>query len=188
MHQIVDRASRYEAADATSSIRIVVTPRARVLSVGISEGWRKKLAPDRFAEALLGAYHSAVQTAFAAEYADGGSAVSERAAHQGPAGLPRPAGNAGAAEAYADWHTGIRSQLQKIRQRLQAIKDYEAEAETGVRDAELRSPNGYFTLQLQGGGLVAITATPSALRTASTELLREDALAVFHAAGLTAEI
>ncbi|QFU87179.1 hypothetical protein [Amycolatopsis sp. YIM 10] len=164
--------NQYEAADATNSIRVVVTPRARVLDIGISESWRKKLAPDQFAKALLGAYHSAVRTAFTAEYENGGPVVAER-----------PVDDDANAETQVDWYTGIRTRLRKIDQRLRDLQDHEPRG----RDAELRSPNGYFTLRMQGGGLVDITAPASALRSAGTELLRTDALTVFRSAGLTAE-
>ncbi|MGC7096814.1 hypothetical protein ACPZ19_19250 [Amycolatopsis lurida] len=165
--------NQYEAADATNSIRVVVTPRARVLDIGISESWRKKLAPDQFAKALLGAYHSAVQTAFTAEYENGGPAVAERPVDD----------NANATEMHVDWYTGIRTRLRKIDQRLRDLQDHESRG----HDGELRSPNGYFILRMRGGGLVDITAPAAALRSASTELLRTDALTVFRSAELTAD-
>lgn len=162
---------RYEASDTTNSIRVVVTPRARVLDVGINESWRKKLATDQFAKALLGAYHSAVQTALAEA---GSTFVAERPVHDTPP----------AADAHADWHTRTRAQLEQIGERLRALDDLEADA--AERDGERRSPNGYFTLHLRGGGLADITSPAAALRSAGTELLRTDALAVFRAAELTA--
>ncbi|WP_134712308.1 hypothetical protein [Saccharomonospora xinjiangensis] len=181
MNQMVGSASRYEAADATGSIHIAVNRRALVLSVSITEGWRKKLAPDQFADALLGAYREALQTAISA--ADSGA--SGRPANQAIAKILRDYDDD---DVHADWYTGVRAKLDRIRQRRKAIKEYAAEARGGLLDREVRGPNGYLTFQVRRGVLVGVTAAVPALRSASTDLLREDAMAAFRAANLAAEL
>ncbi|EID54089.1 hypothetical protein [Saccharomonospora xinjiangensis] len=182
MNQMVGSASRYEAADATGSIHIAVNRRALVLSVSITEGWRKKLAPDQFADALLGAYREAFETAVSAAVTPGDSG---RPANQAIAKILRDYDDD---DAHADWYTGVRAKLDRIRQRRKAIKEYAAEARGGLLDREVRGPNGYLTFQVQRGVLVGVTAAAPALRSASTDLLREDAMTAFRAANLAAEL
>lgn len=185
MNPKVEQASHYEAADATASIRIKVTHRALVLNVSINDGWRRKLAPEQFAEALLNAYREAIQMAISAEREERSSATSRRPGNEELAKILRDYDDVG--DVYADWYTGVRAKLDRIKQRRQAIKEYVATIKVDSLDREIRGPNGYLTFQLQGGIPVNMTAAVSALRSASTELIREDAMAAFRTANLSAE-
>ncbi|MFF5990850.1 hypothetical protein [Prauserella flavalba] len=180
----MDPASRYEGADATGSIHIAMNPQALVLSVSINEGWRKKLAPEQFADALLDAYREAMQTAISAAATAGSSRAARGPASQAIAKILRDYDDDGPS---ADWYTGIRAKLDRIKQRRKAIEEYVAEARVDPIDREVRGPNGYLTFQLQRGIPVSVTAAVPALRSASTKLLRKDAMAAFRAANLTAE-
>jgi hypothetical protein len=165
-------ASRYDSADPSQSIWVEVDPRGRFLGVEISRTWTDRLQPAQFAEALFSAYTTAVQKAFATELAAGRIGQAAK-----PVAEPRADGPAA-----ADWVAEAEARLRRIDEKLRRLPTGPAEP-----DREVRSPNGYLTLQLNAGSLSAITGNTEALERAHRELLREDVLDVFRRANLTAE-
>jgi hypothetical protein len=165
-------ASRYDSADPTQSIWVEVDPRGRFLGVEISRTWTDRMQAAQFADALFSAYSAAVQKAFATELAAGRIEQGAK-----PATEPRDDRPSG-----ADWLAQAEARLHRIDEDLRRLPTGPAEA-----DREVRSPNGYLTLQLNAGSLSAITGNATALERAHRELLREDVLDVFRRANLTAE-
>jgi hypothetical protein len=113
-----------------------------------------------------------VQKAFATELAAGRIGQAAK-----PVAEPRADGPAA-----ADWVAEAEARLRRIDEKLRRLPTGPAEP-----DREVRSPNGYLTLQLNAGSLSAITGNTEALERAHRELLREDVLDVFRRANLTAE-
>ncbi|MFE9750064.1 hypothetical protein ACFYOT_34570 [Saccharothrix saharensis] len=166
-------ADRYDGTDPTRSIWVGVDPRGLVLGIDIAPTWRSRLEPDRFADALHGAYRAAVRTALAAE---------STAKRSRPTATPRsepPADPAG--HSVEEWLAATRAKLHRVDEQLRNLP-----AGTAVPDREIRSPNGYLTLRLTAGSVAAITANTSALKWAKPDTLRKDATDAFRAADLTA--
>lgn len=166
-------ASRYDSPDPSESIWVEVDPRGKFVGVEISRTWTNRLQPEQFAEALFSAYRAAVQKAFATELAAG--RIEQQTAK--PAAEPRADGPSA-----ADWVAEAEARLRQIDEKLRRLP-----TAAGQPDREVRSPNGYLTLQLNAGGLSAITGNPQALERAHWELLREDVLDVFRRANLATE-
>jgi hypothetical protein len=166
---------RYTGDEDTRSVWVSVDPRCRLLSVDISVTWRLRLSPEALGDALFTAYSAAVRTAQAAEEVRRGARRTRPAA-------PAP----GAAAADLDtWLAGVREWTAATDERLAGLAAaagrYDS-ADGVVRD--VTGPAGYVTLRLRAGGLTGITADPAGLRSANPNVLRQDVLAAFRAAGL----
>jgi hypothetical protein len=165
---------RYDGTDPTRSIWVAVDPRGLVLTIDITHTWRSRLEPDRFADALHGAYQAAVRTALTAEL------TTRRTRPTGTAESESPADPAG--HSVDEWLAVTRDKLHRIDEQLRNLPTGDP-----VADREIRSPNGYLTLRLTAGSVTAITANTSALKWAKPDTLRKDATDAFRAADLTAE-
>lgn len=165
---------RYDGTDPTRSIWVGVDRRGLVLGIDIAATWRSRLEPDRFADALHGAYRAAVRTALTAE------STARRARPTATAGSEPPADPDG--HSVEAWLAATRAELHRIDEQLRNLP-----AAAAVPDREVRSPNGYLTLRLTAGSVAAITANTGALKFAKPDTLRKDATDAFRAADLTAE-
>jgi hypothetical protein len=145
-----------------------------VLGIDIAPTWRSRLEPDRFADALHGAYREAVRTALAAE------STAQRSRPTATPGSEPPADPDG--QSVQEWLAATRAKLHRVDEQLRNLP-----TGTAVPDREVRSPNGYLTLRVTAGSVAAITANTSALKWAKPDTLRKDATDAFRAADLTAE-
>lgn len=170
----LEPADRYDGTDPTRSIWVGVDPRGLVLSIDITPTWRSRLEPDRFADALLGAYRAAVGKAFATEL------TARRTQRTGTPASEPPADPDG--HSVEDWLAVTWAKLHTIDERLRNLPTGSA-----APDREIRSPNGYLTLRLTAGTVAGITANTSALKWAKPDTLRKDATDAFRDANLTAE-
>lgn len=171
-------ADRYDGSEPTKSVWVTVDPRGRLVGVDISRTWRDRLEPEKFADALFGAYQAAMHKALAAEFAAGHVTAGQ------PEGEPPVRGDDYGAMPAAEWLAVARARLRRIDTRLRELSE-----ETATRpDAiEVRSPNGYLTLQVAGRGVVGVTGNAGALKFANPDLLRQDVLDAFRRAKLAAE-
>lgn len=168
------QAGQYDATAEGGALWPSIDPKCRLISADVSTSWRGKLAPERFADALFAAYQSAVRRALAAALA------APRPRPAAPVTPPRPDYDLGS----TDIGTWLDDFLADMRERRAAPANVYADLDT-VR--EVRSPNGYLTLRLRGGVLVGVTGSVPGLRSANPNLLRQDLLAVFREANLTAD-
>jgi hypothetical protein len=171
----LEPASRYEGTDPDKVVSFVANPRGRILGVDVSPTWRGKIEPDQFADAVYKAYAAAVRKASTTELIAG---VDQ------PAGKPVSEPPAARADElpFDEWLAATRARLERIDEGLRDVA-----AGTTEPDREIRSPNGYLTLRLSGGGLAGIAGNTGALQHGDPDLIRQDVLDVFRDANLTAE-
>jgi hypothetical protein len=169
----VEPSGTYRAGEPTGSIQVTVDHRGRLVDVRITQWWADRLAPDAFADTVFGLYTAAVRTALLAE-------LSTEDDDRPPRTRPAPPGPELSLE---DVLERARATIADNDAKLAALRRAEP-----VRDDEfeLRSEHGYVTLHLRGASPVGLTANAGVLGYANTGVLREDVLAVFADAGLTA--
>lgn len=167
---------RYDGADETGAVWLSVDPEGRLTSVEISTSWRQRLGPERFADALFSAYRAAVRHAIDAS----------RTARQDEPVFPTiPTVDPDAD--FPAWLVQSRAQLAALKEQMAAVSKANTRARERLADArEVRSPNGYLTLQLRAGVLTGITGAVAGLKSVNPNMLRQDVLEVFESANLAA--
>ncbi|MGW1680464.1 hypothetical protein [Saccharopolyspora sp. NPDC002376] len=165
----------YGARDQSGCIAITVDRSRMVTSVWIRSGWPDCIRPDAFPDVLYNTYMIAIQRALAVEF-------SNRPAPQPSA----PATDDTYVDAMSlspeEWVHRTRSQLNAIDDEYDAIRRRQQALLADV--TEIRSPLGYLTMQVRGGGPIAISGNPQALDNPSGTVLSEDILQLFVRAGL----
>ncbi|WP_184730860.1 hypothetical protein [Saccharopolyspora phatthalungensis] len=170
-------ANTYEARDPSGFIIVTVDKFWMVTNVQIRSRWNDHIRPDAFPAALYNTYVTAVQRALAVE-------LTHRPAS--PPSAPAPD------DTYVDptelsleeWVAQTRSRLNAIDDEYDAIRRRQQAPQEGV--TEIRSPLGYLTMQMRGGGPIAINGNPQALDHPSDTVLSEDILQLFVRASLGA--
>ncbi|GLY48387.1 hypothetical protein [Lentzea sp. NBRC 102530] len=169
-------ADTYEARDPAGIITVVVDRRQMVTDVRIRGRWFEKLRPEAFPATVYNTYVTAVQRSIAVE-----------SAHRGPDAHTQPAPPTQRPDPtdtpLEEWMASTRARLDAIDAEYDAIRRREqAPASTDV--TEIRSPLGYLSMQLRGGGPISLNGDPRALDNPSDTVLAEDVLRLFVRAGL----
>lgn len=81
-----------------------------------------------------------------------------------------------------EWVARTRSRLNAIDDEYDAIR--RRQQPSRADETEIRSPLGYLTIRMRGGGPIAISGNPQALDNPSDTVLSEDILQLFVRAGL----
>ena len=169
-------ADAYEARDPSGSVTVTVDKARMVTSVRLRARWQDHLRPDAFPAALYDTYVTAVQRALAVELTHRSSvpAPAPEAAHVDPVDVP-----------LEDW-------LARTRSRLDAIDDAYDEIRRGKGAVPpdvtgIRSPLGYLTMRIRGGGPIGIHGNAQALSHAADAVLAQDIQQLFGRAGLGIE-
>ncbi|XVS67970.1 hypothetical protein ACQPYE_18570 [Actinosynnema sp. CA-299493] len=168
-------ADAYEARDPTGSVTVTVDKARMVTSVRLRARWQDHLRPDVFPAALYNTYVTAVQRALAVELTHRSSGPPTRpapqAVHVDPVDLP-----------IEDWLARTRSRLDAIDDAYDEIRRGQGAVPPDV--TEIRSPLGYLTLRLRGGGPIGIHGNAQALSHAADAVLAQDVRQLFGRAGL----
>jgi hypothetical protein len=183
------RPEQQEGADESDSIWVSIDSTGRVVGVDISGGWRDRMGHTAFPGALVAAYNDAVRrlvdasvvATLSAEEQAGRRPFESRPDSQDPQAAPAPP----VAERpmdQDDWLASIGRLLHDIDEELRQVGRTMTEVAVRNRgETALSSPYGYFTAQLSGSVISAITGDIQRIRVASNEQLRLEALALFHA-------
>jgi hypothetical protein len=166
-----------DAHDPGGLITVTVNRSQMVTNVRIRPRWYEQLRPEAFPAALYNTYITAIQRAFAVEFA-----------HL-PQGQENLLSSSPTDECSADpVDLPLEEFLARNRSRLDAIDaEYDAirrqEKAPQVNTTVIRSPLGYLTMQVRDGGPIAIHGNPQSLDNPSDAVLAEDALHLFVRAG-----
>ncbi|MGO1052724.1 hypothetical protein [Crossiella sp. CA198] len=168
-------ADTYEARDPSGFVIVTVNKSAKVTKVRIRPRWTDHIRPEAFPAALYNTYVTALQRALAVELA-----------HRPRTPPHTPAPDAGLLDTA---ELSVDEFLSRTRARREAINARYDEIRRGQQAPpaefhEVRSPLGYLTLRMRGGGPMALNGDPHALDNPSEEVLGEDALQLFVRAGL----
>ncbi|GIF98128.1 hypothetical protein [Catellatospora citrea] len=174
-------AERRPGAAASRAIRVITSARGLVEDVEVSRDWRKRLDPDRFADALFQAYAAALaQTVNAAalrEFAasEQGGALRHADTRRTSAASPEPPGDSRV------WLASVWDTLRELDDTLHRLDRGRPDGE-GVR--HVASPHGHLTATCRGRQVIAVGGDTRRIREADPQQLRTEALAVFRAARL----
>ncbi|UJW32586.1 hypothetical protein L3Q67_01995 [Saccharothrix sp. AJ9571] len=169
----LEPADTYEARDPSGFVIVTVNKAAKVTNVRIRPGWVGQVGPAALPAAVFNTYVTALQRALAVELI-----------HR-----PKPPPRTAAPDPLDPAALSVEEFLSRTRARSEAINaQYEAirrRQHTPLAQIhEVRSPLGYLTLRMRGGGPLALHGDPRALDNPSAEALGEDALQLFSRAGL----
>jgi len=171
------RRAPYEGEDASGSVWVSVSDRARVQSVEISRSWSDRLPPGDVPRALLESYHDATRKAFTAAaltaYENGAAGEARPAPADAPVYRLPPADDDRA------WLRSVRDTLEEIE--IDRHRRSRGEIGPGPEQT-IASPLGCFRARVQGSAVVEITGDPVAIRESSADQLRREALAIFRRA------
>ncbi|AXB44784.1 hypothetical protein [Amycolatopsis albispora] len=171
----LEPADAYEARDSSGFVVVTVNKAAKVTNVRIRPGWVGQIGPAALPAALFNTYVTALQRALAVELI-----------HR-PKSTPRtPVPDS---DSLDPAELSVDEFLARTRARSEATnRQYEAirrQQQAPLAEIyEVRSPLGYLTLRMRGGGPLALHGDPRALDNPSAEALGEDALQLFARAGL----
>jgi hypothetical protein len=171
----VEPAAEDEARDPSGTVGVVVDEGCAVLSVGIRRGWPSRIPAPRLAGVLFQTYVTAVQRATVVGHANAAEPAAARPVEEIPAldeNLP-----------YDEWIAAVRARMDDVDAQLDRIHRADAGRAAPVT-TDVRSPRGYFALQLRDGSPAGLTGAVEALANAGSERLQSDVLEVFAAAGL----
>ncbi|GGU66774.1 hypothetical protein [Lentzea flava] len=166
---------KYEARDPSGFVVVTVNKARMVVGVRIRPRWNENIPAQVLPEAIYRTYLTAAQRAAAVELA-----------HRPP---NRPAATAETTVDLTDlpieeWVARTSARLNAIEDRFDAIRR-EAQAPPRADFTEVRSPLGYLTMRLRGGGPLSINGDPHVLaRNVSETALSQEALQLFVRAGL----
>ena len=167
----------FEGADASGSVWVSVSDRARVENVEISRSWSDRLSPGEVARALLESYHDATGKAYTAAALTAWQ--QEQAGESRPATADVPVYRVPPAEDDREWLRAVRDTLEEI----EIDRHRRSRAEAGdSRPQTVASPLGCFRARVQGDAVVEVTGDTAAIRESSADQLRGEALAVFRRA------
>ncbi|WP_091450088.1 hypothetical protein [Actinokineospora iranica] len=168
-------ADTYEARDPSGFIIVTVDKYRMMRNARIRPGWDDNIRPEDFPAALLTTYVTAVQRAFAVEYAhrptDAPSTPVSGETFVDPTDL-----------SFDEWMARTKTRLDAIDAEYDAIQRQQQAPRMDF--AEIRSPLGYLTMRLRGGEPIAINGDPMALDNPSDTVLSEEILQLFVRAGL----
>ncbi|GAA2842274.1 hypothetical protein [Crossiella cryophila] len=168
-------AETYEARDPSGFVIVTVDKSAKVTNVRIRPRWTEHIRPEAFPAALYNTYVTALQRALAVELA-------HRPKTPPPAPAPDPDLLDPAELSVEEFLSRTRARLDAINERYDEIRRRQQAPPAEVHD--VRSPLGYLTLRMRGGGPLALNGDPHALDNSSEEVLGEDARQLFVRAGL----
>lgn len=156
----------FTGADETGTVRLRVDAEARVADLEIDGEWARRVRPDGFAPALFAAYVDATR-----------QAVSARVTHT-PA-----AGRSGGAERDRSG-AGLRHRLEAALQASREAGRRLEQARTAPPPETITAhgPHGYVTARGRAGAIVGIEADPDAIRHATADRLRRDAVTALRTA------
>ncbi|WP_188986848.1 hypothetical protein [Saccharopolyspora thermophila] len=169
-------ANNYEARDPSGYVFVTVDRSGKVTNVRIRSGWTDHIRPDAFPTVLFTTYMTAVQRALAVELSHRPESPSNQPApddtYTDPAEL-----------SFEEWVSRTQSRLNAIDAEYDAIRRQQ-QARAAEDVTEIRSPLGYLTMHMRGGGPVSINGDPQALDNPSDTVLSEEILQLFVRAGL----
>ncbi|MDX8032424.1 hypothetical protein SK803_19590 [Lentzea sp. BCCO 10_0856] len=172
----LEPADTYEARDPSGFVIVTVNKDRKVTNVRIRARWYEHLRPEHFPAALYNTYVTAVQRAFAVEFA-----------HRPPDQPAAPAPDAGFVDpadlSQEEWEARTAARINAMADQYDAIRRQQQQPKL-LEVTDIRSPLGYLTLHVRAGGPVAIHGDPQALDNPSDTVLSEDALQMFVRAGL----
>ncbi|MFF4595232.1 hypothetical protein [Amycolatopsis sp. NPDC001319] len=174
----VEISAKYEACDASGTIRVVVDSDRRLSDVDIRHSWATRIPPAQFTSVLFDTYVKAIQRAMVVQLANDGDS---RSNHPVADTQPDEIG----AKPYEEWIIAMRARISDIDTQLESIRRLE-ERRAPSAETDVRSPLGFFVLRLQGGSPAGLTGSVDILAKAGLDRLRKDFLDVFSATGLTA--
>ncbi|MET9629038.1 hypothetical protein ABZX92_16405 [Lentzea sp. NPDC006480] len=171
----LEPAETYEARDPSGFVIVTVNKNRKVTNVRVRARWFEHLRPEHFPAALYNTYVTAVQRAFAVEFA-----------HRPPEqpSAPPPAAFADPVRlSPQEWQARTTARINAMADQYDAIRRRQHQQKP-LEVTDIRSPLGYLTLQVRAGGPVAIHGDPQALDNPSDTVLSEEALQLFVRAGL----
>ncbi|HEX5596379.1 MAG TPA: hypothetical protein VFX61_10230 [Micromonosporaceae bacterium] len=172
---------RFEGADETNSIRVVVDAQSRVVSIDIHPQWKRQVGVDGFGSGLLSSYTAAVHESMS--FSIRAALDTEPESHQAVS-VPHP--RAAESELGDDeWLRRTWATLHNIKAQLSRLEQADDAAQPDERTVS--GPQGLVTLRLRGRSLVGIEADTGRIAFADPDQLRFDALDAFRAAALAAE-
>ena len=167
----------FEGADASNSVWVSVSGRARVENVEISRSWNDRLSPGDVAQALLESYNDATRKAFTAAavtaWEDEQAGVSRAEPEDVPVYRLPPDDDDRA------WLRAVRDTLEDIE--VERHRRSRGEITRSPQET-IASPLGCFRARVQGNAVVEITGDTVAIRESSADQLRREALAIFRRA------
>lgn len=159
---------RRDATDTTGTVRVLMDERGQVTDVDIDQRWRSRLTPEELVAALFDTYYAARVRA----------AETNRDLASSSEGHARLRSLGPGADHAERWrriddmlaeHRAAREQRNRILAELREPRDHVG-------------PNGYLTATLQWGAVIGLSGDPRQVGRASTEILRQDALALLSLA------
>ncbi|HEX5542966.1 MAG TPA: hypothetical protein VFX60_15625 [Micromonospora sp.] len=169
---------RFEGADDTNSIHVVVDAQHRVTDIGISPQWKRRIGVDGFASALFDGYTVAMREA--TESAVRTALMAEPENHQ-DVSVPRPR-TSESELGDEEWLRRTWATLHDIKAELRLLD--QAEEAARLDERTVSGPEGLVTLRLRGRSLVGVEADTRRIAFAAPDLLRFDALDAFRSAAV----
>lgn len=176
--------SQHVASDTTGRVRVVVDAQGRVDDVEIDQRWRTQLAPEQLPNALMESYNAGRVRA--------GEAYTAAVMAAREAGVPAPQLSDGPAKGGSERLRPLgpdadrEARWRRIREMLAEFEEGRARRARIIAEAgqtrELTGPCGYLTATVHRGTIVNITGDARKIQYASTDHLRQDALAILSIA------
>ncbi|MGW6931212.1 hypothetical protein ACWGE0_14205 [Lentzea sp. NPDC054927] len=145
-------ADTYDARDPSGFVIVTVNKDRKVTNVRIRPRWYEHLRPEHFPAALYNTYVTAVQRAFAVEFA-----------HRPPDQPGVPASDAGFVDpadlSQEEWEARTSARINAMADQYDAIRGQQQHPKQ-LEVTDIRSPLGYLTLHMRAGGPVAIHGDP----------------------------
>ncbi len=168
-------AETYEARDPAGLVTITVTKDQKVTDVRVRPRWFEQLRPEAFPATVYNTYATAVQRSLAMEFAQRPVNPQHRAVRHEPQVDPPDL-------PLEEWVARTKTRLDAVDAEYDAIRRQERVRQPDV--TEIRSPLGYMTMRMRGGGPVSLHGDPQALDNPSDSVLADDVLRLFARAGL----
>jgi hypothetical protein len=167
-------ADEYTMADASRSVRVTVDREGKVLRFDVAASWSSRLPAAAFESALMEAYQNALRVAAAVKLRERRSQLEQQ--------MPVSFESWSGAEDLETFLVKTRAEQAAIGQKLHEARENASRVSYEV--IQLRSPNGFVTLQVRNGALVGLTANADAISRARPGQVQQDLWEVFGDAGL----